>query len=426
MKKHSSLLYVLVLISTGTTIAQVKPNTVHFAPFVWPSQPPGSCPFKPSKQLVGIKFLGIKSGFHAGDTWYPTWADDDKLYSPFTDGDCPRLDGARDLSTSYGKNPVTGQAVIEGSDPLNISIYSLGTTEGNASPYQGRYPCGSLIHNKVWYYGTYCLGPEGQAKYNDTIYNWPWMGPFVGFRYSMDYGRTWKDSPHTPEKPIFGESGLYGHPVKIGAPHFVDFGKNMQYSPDGKAYLLAHGAEINDRPYRFFNDSWITGDQIYLIRVTPSIENMNNPAAYEFYAGKDAKGKTKWTNDFKMIKPLLEWDNNMGCVTATYNPALKKYIMCITDGGNTVSKMNTYLLESDTIDGEWKLITYMKDFGEQAYFVNIPSKFISEDGKTAWLMYSGNFSPDWNGIKLNANPPGGHYGMVMQKIEFLQGPSASR
>jgi hypothetical protein len=32
----------------------------------------------------------------------------------------------------------------------------------------------------------------------------------------------------------------------------------------------------------------------------------------------------------------------MGCVTVTYNPVLKKYIMRVTDGGNTVSRMNTY------------------------------------------------------------------------------------
>ena len=109
----------------------------------------------------------------------------------------------------------------------------------------------------------------------------------------------------------------------------------------------------------------------------------------------------------------------MGCVTVTYNAPLKKYLMCITDGGNTCSKMHTYILESDKITGNWKLISYLKDFGEQAYFVNIPSKFISRDGKTAWLLYSGNFAPDWNGEKINVNPPGTHYGMVFQKIEFL-------
>lgn len=105
------------------------------------------------------------------------------------------------------------------------------------------------------------------------------------------------------------------------------------------------------------NDSWITGDQIYLLRVTPSVKTINDAAAYEFYGGKDKDGQPIWTNDFEKIKPLLEWDNNMGCVTATYNPVLKKYLMCVTDGGNTVSRMNTYLLEADRLDGDWKIIT---------------------------------------------------------------------
>ena len=87
----------------------------------------------------------------------------------------------------------------------------------------------------------------------------------------------------------------------------------------------------------------------------------------------------------------------MGCVTMTYNALLKKYLMCVTDGGNTCAKMNTYLLESDSMTSGWKLIGYLKDFGEQAYFVNIPSKFISADGKTMWLLYSGNYATDWNG-----------------------------
>jgi hypothetical protein len=110
----------------------------------------------------------------------------------------------------------------------------------------------------------------------------------------------------------------------------------------------------------------------------------------------------------------------MGCVTVTYNAPLKKYLMCVTDGGNTVSRMNTYLLESDSLTGEWQLVTYMKSFGEQAYFVNVPSKFISKDGETMWLMYSGNFATNWNGEQIQSNPVGSHYGLVMQKVQLLK------
>ena len=137
-----------------------------------------------------------------------------------------------------------------------------------------------------------------------------------------------------------------GEPVKIGAPHFVDFGKNMEHSPDGKAYLVAHGASDGTNR-RFGYNSWITGDEIYLLRVTPGIENMNDASKYEFFAGNDAKGSAIWIQDFAKIKPIAAWRDNMGCVTMTYNAPLKKYLMCVTDGGTTGAAMNTYILESD-------------------------------------------------------------------------------
>lgn len=426
-------IYVLVFLAfvasfnINAQIAELKPEILEYEPFVWKSETPKDCPFEQSKELSGIKFLGIKSGYHYGDTWYPTWAENDTLYSPWTDGETQRLDGYWDNSQSYGvpaeltTGQRTGHGIITGDDPLTMKAYSIGLYYGSdAHPYHGRYPAGSLIKDGVWYYGTYCLDPAGFARYGHDTIDWPWMGPFVGFRTSKDYGNNWGKCPHTPDKPIFGESGRNGYPVKIGAPHFVDFGKNMEHSPDGKAYLVAHGADINDPLWKGpWNNSWCTGDQIYMIRVTPTIANINDASKYEYYGGKDDKGNPIWTKDFEKIKPMLEWNNNMGIVTITYNAPLKKYIMCITDGGNTYSKMNTYLLESDSLTGEWKLITYMKAFGEQGYFVNIPTKFISDDGLTAWLLYSGNFWDTVNGEDNGVNPPGGHYGMTFQKIQLL-------
>jgi len=400
--------------------ADLRPEILKFEPFVWPSEVPEDCPFESSESFSGIKFMGIKSGFHYGDTWYPTWAENDTLYSPWTDGKTKRLDGYTDWSQSW-VDPVhitTGQGVIIGDDPLSLTAYSIGLDKSSpAAPYHGRYPCGSLIYNGVWYYGTYCLNPTGTPGIGSGT---PWLlGPFVGFRTSKDYGHLWEACPHDPDSPIFGESGLNGYPVKIGAPHFVDFGKNMEYSPDGKAYLVAHGADISDSNWRFGNTTWVSGDQVYLLRLIPSPENINDPSKYEFYGGKDREGNPVWTKNFEEIKPLLEWNNNMGCVTITYNAPLKKYLMCVTDGGNTVSKMNTYILESDRLDGDWKIITYMKDFGVQAYFVNIPSKFISKDGNQMWLLYSGNYSLDPNGERYLQNPPGGHYGITFQKIRLI-------
>ncbi len=389
---------------------------------IWPSLPPADCPFEPSTDITGVAFTIRHSDYYFADTWYPTWAADGNLYSPWTDGSVPRLDGGRESSNSAeGKYATTGQAVMIGDDPLNLNVYSLGLVRGDATPYKGRYPCGSLVHNGIWYYGTYCLAPEGTTRFGDTDFNWPWLGPLVGFRFSTDYGKTWIETTHTPEKPLFGETGMWGYPVKLGSPHFVDFGRDMEHSPDGKAYLVGHGAEVDDPLPRFANLSWISGDQIYLTRVIPGVETINDPNQYEFFGGHDEAGQPIWTNNFKQIKPLIDWNNNCGCVTITYNAPLMKYLMCVTDGWPTCAKMNSYILEADRITGPWRIVAYMKEFGEQGYFLNIPTKFISSDGRTAWLCYSGNFAKGWNGVEIKENPPGSHYGLVLQEMILLGG-----
>ncbi len=406
------------------TVTSATPEGITFPSFVWPSDPPEGIPFEASRDLHGLRLLGRCSDYRVADTWYPTWAADGNLYSPFTDGAV-----GQDLSISdsdwqnQGKaNARTGQAVLVGDNPLQLTIKSLGMFPGNPGQYGGRYPCGSLIHDGVWYYGTYCLGPKGQTPHDGFVYNWPVLGPMPGFRISRDLGQTWTDTPHSPDRPLFPEPEQFLGPVKIGSPHFVDFGRNMQYSPDGKAYLVAHGSDQKFYPTRYANNSWISGDQIYLLRVKPSPDTINDLGSYEFYAGPDASGQPIWTRDFASIKPLLEWQNNMGCVTVTFNPPLKKYLMCVTDGWPTVAKMNSYILAADELTGPWRLVTYMRAFGEQAYFLNFPSKFISPDGTRLWLCYSGNFATDWNGMKIEANPPGSHYGLVLQEVELLTQP----
>ena len=429
MKSLYRCFLALTLVTVWVSAAP-REHKAYFKPFIWKSEPPSDCPFPASRAISGLLFTGVHSDYHFADTWYPTWAADGNLYSPFTDGDVfgegSNSDGFtfandQDRQTlNYSQRPATtGQAILMGDDPLNLTIKSLGTVAADPYPYGGRYPCGSLVYRGVWYYGTYCLAPHGQTWYGPTNFNWPWLGPLVGFRTSTDFGKTWRETPHTPSQPLFGESGMWGYPVKIGSPHFVDFGRELEHSPDGKAYLVAHGAVDPDPKPRFANLSWITGDQVYLLRVAPSPATMNDASQYEFYAGTDRHGAAVWARDFRRIKPLLEWNNNMGCVTMTYNAPLRKYLLCVTDGGNTCARMHTYILESSRLTGPWKLVTYMKNFGEQSYFVNIPSKFISPDGRTAWLCYSANFAPDWNNEKIRSNPPGSHYGLVMQEIRLL-------
>jgi hypothetical protein len=153
---------------------------------------------------------------------------------------------------------------------------------------------------------------------------------------------------------------------------------------------------------------------------------MNDAAKYEFFGGHDASRHPIWTRDFSRIKPLVDWNNNAGCVTMTYNAPLKKYLLVITDGGNTISRFNTYILESDHITGPWKLAVYMLHFGEQGYFVNIPSKFIGKDGRSAWLCYAANFTNGYLHTNYRDDPPGSGYGMTLQEMRLLGPPDKAK
>jgi hypothetical protein len=390
-------------------------------PSAWPNESPPDCPLPRSSAFSGIRFTGRSASYTDADTWYPSWAADGDLYSPWTDGvvdgqACLSFDQRRLGVFLFGLDPdmpaATGQARIVGDDPLQLDIVNLGTYPGEPAPYTGRYPGGSLVHRGVWYYGTYTLD-----DHNGACGNWCTLGPFVGFRTSTDFGRTWTETPCTPAAPLFGESATAGRPVRIGAPHVVDFGRDMEHSPDGKAYLVAHGA---GGPGGWAN--WIAGDAIYLLRVTPSVATINDLSAYEFFGGLDADGRPRWVARPDSLQPLLRWDRHLGCVTATYNAPLRRYFLCVSrpaDGHSSTGPYDTLLLEADALTGPWRLVHYLANFGRQAYFVNLPSKFIAPDGRRMWLCYSANFS-GLLGRPQASDPPGSRYGLCLQELELAR------
>src|ERR1700683_294591 len=397
---------------------QTPPDgSAFYTPFVWPNKPPDGMPFQQSDVCKGIRFTGRHREYTHADTWFPTWAQDGNLYSPFQDGGVQRADGKNvSVNGGFGKHASSGYAQIIGTDPLNLTINPLGTHTASALPYGGRYASASLIYNGTWYMGTYCC--DVLKRTVDGVFaSWASLEPFVGFMVSRNYGQTWEETPHTPWSPLFPEVGdrsdalrqyaeqkltepdknwqtsdvrsvIHDLPqIKIGTPHFADFGLNMEHSPDGKAYLVGHGTIEPDPMPRFANNSWVAGDQIFMVRVKPSPETINDPKAYEFFGGYDEKKVRVWTDDFAKIKPLIDWNNHCGCVTVTYNAVLKRYLMCVADAWPGDTDMNSYILESTSIEGPWKLVTYMEKFGQQGYFLN---KFISPDGRKGWLCYSGN------------------------------------
>ncbi len=58
-------------------------------------------PFQVSDELEEIGFTGQYVNYTTADTWYPTWADDGNLYSPYTDG---AVDGILSISDADWNN----------------------------------------------------------------------------------------------------------------------------------------------------------------------------------------------------------------------------------------------------------------------------------------------------------------------------------
>lgn len=106
------------------------------------------------------------------------------------------------------------------------------------------------MHDGVWYYGTYCLDELGRTAADGSPLNWDILGPFVGFRISRDGGETWEETPHSPARPLFGESGKNGGKIRIGTPHVVDFGRTCSIRQTGKPILsdMAQTARMPNWP----------------------------------------------------------------------------------------------------------------------------------------------------------------------------------
>ena len=364
---------------------------------------PEGCPFPPSDFITDISIMDAHMEYgkvvnnvcvRSADTWWLTWAEDGNCYSPFMDGTIKEVT-AYGIKEGSSKQVHMGFVKFTGESPMNLVMDQIQNVNNNFGDSKFRYACAILSFNGNIFYGS-------SNRTTNTI-----LGSFVGFNISTDNGKTFSGCGTTS---LFGDTFPL---IKMGEPHFVDFGKNMEFSEDKKAYLIGYGSmEANKYQH------WMMGDDIFLCRVTPSVDYMNDASRYEFFAGQDNKGNIVWSHQFSQIKPLLSWKGNIGQVGVTFIPALKKYIMTISTSKqpNDNCDYDTYFLESDHLTGKWKLITYWQGFGSRAYFTNIPSKFVDSkliNGELyAWIVYSANYNGG------TENPTGSKYAACFRKIKI--------
>ncbi len=196
--------------------------------------------------------------------------------------------------------------------------------------------------------------------------------------WSGDHGKTWEWSDWILKS-------------SFGCPSFINYGKNFTGSPDNYVYIISPESET----------AYKSADGLVMARVPK--QQIKERNSYEFLAGTDPGDKPVWSSDIRLRKtffknPGLTYRTNM-----SWNQALNKYFMCQVNYGDAPRFQGGFgIYESDNPWGPWKTVFYTREWdtgpGES---MNIPVKWISPDGLTMHLVFSGNDSFSVRKMRLN-------------------------
>jgi len=281
---------------------------------------------------------------HGSDNWPLTWGDDGDLYTAWGDGH--GFAPGTEIKLSLGLARVSGA-------PPDIKGVNL-RSERAERVGEGRF------------------GPKasGILMVDGTLYLWLRNANFGGAHsqlgWSEDHGETWRWADWK-----FTES--------FGYPTFLNFGRNYSGSRDDFVYIYSPDEASAYKP----------ADQMVLARVPR--DQLRQRSAYEFFAGFDPAGKPRWTVDISQRQAVFEHPARCYRSAVSYNPGLQRYLWVqIIPGNDTRYEGGFGIYEAPNPWGPWRTVYYTPRWdvgpGETASF---PTKWISSDGRSAYLVFSG-------------------------------------
>jgi CubicO group peptidase (beta-lactamase class C family) len=308
-------------------------------------------PYPMSDYITDIKFAPVESivrKAEGSDNWPLTWAVDDAMYTAYGDG--------------WGFEPKVEKK-------LSLGLSKIVGEPGNFKGINIRSKSGEHIGE-----GRYGKKASGMLMVDGILYmmirNANQDGEHSQLAWSGDKGESWTFSDW-----MFTEG--------FGCPTFLNFGKNYHGARDEYVYLYS---QDNTSAYK-------TSDRMVMARVPKS--KIKDREAYEFFKGLDERGSPLWSEliedrDGVFINPANCYRSGI-----TYNAALKRYLWCQTllpsnhpQGVRFQGGFGIY--EAPEPWGPWRTVFYTKDWdvgpGETS---SIPVKWMSEDGKTCYLVFSG-------------------------------------
>lgn len=315
-----------------------------------------------------------------GDMWPITWADDGNLYGAAGDNQGSpmniwKIEGHPDqrewMPTPY--------LYLQNNLPLEPKKYC---TLPGVNKKWGLKPASLLCVEGVLYLSVQQMNFGDCEKFNRQ-HN---LGAAIFS--SRDYGLSWKQ-----------ETGWDFFSSRLGAPHFIQFGKNYEGARDSFVYAYFPSSEDGE-------SYWDNGDFLLLGR-TPK-EALLSRESWRFYSGDG-----QWSAEEDRAKAVFTYPKMTGENHVSYNAGLKRYLMgnySFTDEkGNPMpyhqdsplwdpytQRSQLTIFEAPEPWGPWSLFYQDNDWGNHGgYNPSFPTKWMSGDGKELWMAYSGS-EEDYN------------------------------
>jgi CubicO group peptidase (beta-lactamase class C family) len=272
------------------------------------------------------------------DIWATTWADDGHLYTAYGDG--------------TGFVPKV---------PVKLSL-GFARVEGGPDQFTGvniRSPTGEQTGD-----GKAGKKASGMLMVGGVLYLWVRNTGNAQLAWSADHGRTWN-------------WGDWKFTTSFGCPTFLNFGPNYAGARDDYVYVYSHDSD----------SAYAVADRFVLVRVPK--DRLREQGAYEFFKGRGPDGNPVWTRDVQERAAVLTHPGKCYRCTVSYNARLKRYLLCQAGADRKVGA-GFGVFDAPEPWGPWTTVCYASawdvDPGETCSF---PTKWMSPDGKTLYLVFSG-------------------------------------
>lgn len=310
-------------------------------------------PYPPSLVIAGIEWAPKETIIRQakdGDNWPLTWADDDALYTTWGDG--------TGFVPKVGKKLSMGFARVTGTPEAFTGVNVRSDAEQLGQGRAGKKGWGILCVDGV---------PNLWMGHADN------KGAMTQLAWSKDHAKTWTFADWK-----FAEFGMMG---------FVNFGKDYAGARDEFVYAYSHDHAHADTP----------ADRFILLRAPKG--KLTQRESWEFFVKLDANDQPSWSRDIAARGAVFEHKDACLRSAMTYCAPLKRYLWwqhipqppgVTNDRGDTRFDGGFAIYDAPEPWGPWTTAFFTPKWdvgpGEHGDF---PSKWMSPDGLTLHLVFSG-------------------------------------